>query len=369
MSKNMSKNICDICYAKFTTNYLLTKHKNKKESCIYERGELVSNEINNIKNTIKEKDKCINSKDHKCIYCKNIYTTKGTLKNHVLTICKLRKTLITQLDTYNNEIIKLNQIKNQINIKEQDKNNQDVEDIDDNYEADETFNKTTNNLDRSSLLKMLYILTKKEKQPCQQNNQQTIQTQNNVNNQQIIENQNNNITNNIQINQINLNNYDEPNCDFLTIEQKNKFLKDRYKGLIDFITYVYFNESYPENHTILYTNLRSKFGHIYKNNKWMIEEIDMIADKLNDYSFDKLSEHLDTIKNEIKDNKDDTKTTKYEKDIEKGEKFIEHYTSNDTAKQTRTNIKKIIYNNKDLITKTKDKIESKKIKTNKIINN
>ena len=100
-------------------------------------------------------------------------------------------------------------------------------------------------------------------------------TNNNINNQQNINNQN--ITNI----QINLNNYDNPNCDFLSIEQKNKFLKDRYKGLIDFIHYVYFNESYPENHTILYTNLRSKFGHIYKNNKWMIEEIDMIADKLN----------------------------------------------------------------------------------------
>jgi len=357
----MLKNTCDICYVKFTTNYLLTKHKNKKQSCVYEREKIVSNEINNIKNTIKEKDKCISSKDHKCIYCKNIYTTKGTLKNHILTICKIRKKIVTQLDTYNNEIIKLNQIKNQINTKEQDINNQDIDDIDDNYEEDETFNKTTNNLDRNSLLKMLYILTKKEKDnkvtttnqnnQNNQNNQQTIQTQNNANNQQIIENQQN-ITNNIQIN---LNNYDNPNCDFLTIEQKNKFLKDRYKGLIDFITYVYFNESYPENHTILYTNLRSKFGHIYKNNKWMIEEIDMIADKLNDYSFDKLSEHLDTIKNEIKDIKDDTITSKYEKDIQKGEKFIEHFTSNDTTKQARTNIKKIIYNNKDLVIKTKDK--------------
>jgi hypothetical protein len=352
MSKKLSTNTCDICYTKFTTNYLLTKHKNKKESCVYEREELVNDEISEIKNIIKEKDKCINSKDRKCIYCKNIYSTKGTLKNHVLTICKFRKNLITELDRYNNEIIKLNQIKlnldNKDNLKNQDnEDNKDLE-IDDNYEDDETFNKTTNNLDRNTLLKMLYILTKKENHPLQ-----TIQTQNNVNNQQIIENQNNSYTNNIQINQINLNNYDNPNCDFLTIEQKNKFLKDRYKGLIDFITYVYFNESYPENHTILYTNLRSKFGHIYKNNKWFIEEIDMIADKLNDYSFDKLSEHLDTIK----DNKDET--INYEKDIEKGEKFIEHYTTNDVTKQTRTNIKKIIYNNKDLVTNTKE-LKSKK---------
>ena len=157
-----------------------------------------------------------------------------------------------------------------------------------------------------------------------------------------------------------MNNYDEPNCDFLTSDQKNKFLKDRYKGLIDFITYVYFNESYPENHTILYTNLRSKFGHIYKNNKWIVEEIDMIADKLNGYSFDKLSEHLDTIKNEMKDIKnDEEKVEKYEKDIQKGDKFIEHFTSNDSTKQSRTNIKKLIYNNKDIIENTKKKVQKK----------
>ena len=132
------------------------------------------------------------------------------------------------------------------------------------------------------------------------------------------------------------------------------------KTILFFITYVYFNESYPENHTILYTNLRSKFGHIYKNNKWMVEEIDMIADKLNDYSFDKLSEHLDTIK----DNKD--VSIKYEKEIQKGDNFIEHYTSNDTTKQARTNIKKIIYNNKDLVTKTKELKQSIKSKKKKL---
>jgi hypothetical protein len=57
MSKKLSTNTCDICYTKFTTNYLLTKHKNKKESCVYEREELVNDEISEIKNIIKDEDK------------------------------------------------------------------------------------------------------------------------------------------------------------------------------------------------------------------------------------------------------------------------------------------------------------------------
>ena len=79
----------------------------------------------------------------------------------------------------------------------------------------------------------------------------------------------------------------------------------------------------------------------------------MIADKLNWYSFDKLSEHIDEIKNEIK--ADEDKAEIFEKVIDKGESFVEHYTSNDTTKEAITNIKKLIYNNKDLIGKTKDK--------------
>jgi hypothetical protein len=80
----------------------------------------------------------------------------------------------------------------------------------------------------------------------------------------------------------------------------------------------------------------------------MIEEIDNIADKLNEYSFDKLSEHLDKIKG------DKSKAELFEKDIDKGESFIEHFTSNDTTKQARTNIKKTIYNNKDMVNKTRE---------------
>ena len=56
---------------------------------------------------------------------------------------------------------------------------------------------------------------------------------------------------------------------------------------------------------------------------------------------------------------DKDKAIKYEKEIDRGEKFVEHFSSNDSTKESRTNIKKLIYNNKDLISKTKEKTVKK----------
>ena len=330
---------CEICNSIFKSEYLYTKHKNKKVPCINDYDLYLNKEITDTKNKILTNDKCIDSDKRLCSYCKSEFSTKGTLKRHILTICTNRKNICDKLRKYKDEFDRITKLKNN-----NDNTNQiEIQDL-----------SNIQNMDKDEIIKLVYNLTKNnsnQSQPVQINiiNNNNSNNTNHTNNTQ----NTNNTINNTQNNTINLNNYDNPNCDFLTDEQKNKFLKDRYKGLIDFITFVYFNEKYPENHTILYTNLRSKFGHIYKNNKWFIEEIDMIADKLNDYSFDKLSGHLDEIK------ADEEKAEIFDKVIDKGESFVEHYTSNDTTKESRSNIKKLIYNNKDLVGKTKEKVHKK----------
>jgi len=155
--KKLPINTCNICYTKFKTSYLLTKHKNKKESCVYERINLVNIEILELKKYIREKDKCIDSKDHRCIYCKNTYTTKGTLKNHILTICKLRQKFIDQYNEYNEEIIKLNEFKNKLEHHNDDNvdNEDDNEDDDNNVDVDVD----DNNLDNKTLRNMIKTLT------------------------------------------------------------------------------------------------------------------------------------------------------------------------------------------------------------------
>jgi len=347
MSNNLT---CNICKKDFKTQQLINKHSNRKKSCYYDRKDILNEQIKIITNKLKiNDDSSINSTNFMCKYCKTSFSTKGNVKKHLNKNCNKRNELSIRLNTFQQELIVVE--KNIIDIEgvNEEVENEEVEENEE-LEDDDTYNK----LDRQTLIKMLKAKNKVNKEKIintvEINGNNNNNTTNNIQNQQI-----NNVTNNIQIN---LNNYDEPNCDFLTVDQKNKFLKDRYKGLIDFITYVYFNEKYPENHTVLYTNLRSKYGHIYKNNKWIAEEIDMIADKLNKDSFDKLSQHLDSIKG------DKTKAIKYEKEIEKGEKFIDHFMSNDTTKQSNSEIKKTLYNNKNVVTNTRDKIHKIK-KTSK----
>jgi hypothetical protein len=345
---------CEYCKKVFISQYLLEKHLNRKELCLFEMLNNVKNNIKMLKITMnKYDDNSLKSKLYICAYCKITYSNKGNVKRHITNNCDERNQYIVKLKTLDRELLRIEEKIKEYNKKLDNNNNNQADNQADNHIANQQDIQDLSNIqnmDKDEIIKLVYNLTKNNSnQPININitNINNNNTQNNTNNTNTI--------NNTQNNTLNLNNFDNPNCDFLTDEQKNKFLKDRYKGLIDFITYVYFNESYPENHTILYTNLRSKFGHIYKNNKWIVEEIDNIADKLNDYSFDKLSEHLDDIKG------DKDKAELFEKEIDKGEKFVEHFTSNDSTKQSRTNIKKLIYNNKDLVTKTKEKVQKKKV--------
>lgn len=345
--KMKEKSCCEYCKKVFTSPYLLEKHLERKDPCLFDKQQDINTKIQTLKSIINKNDtKSIKSNMFLCAYCKVPYSNKSNLKKHLIKSCINKNQYLIKLKILDNELVDINKKITEYNQKIENDNN-------DQIEVQDLSN--IQNMDKDEIIKLVYNLTKNNSnQPI------NINITNNTNNSNSNNNTNNTINNtlnNTQNNTLNLNNYDNPNCDFLTMDQKNKFLKDRYKGLFDFITFVYFNEKYPENHTVLYTNLRSKFGHIYKNNKWIVEEIDNIADKLNEYSFDKLSGHLDSIK------KDEDNAIKYEKDIQKGERFIEHFTTNDSTKQSRNNIKKLIYNNKDIVEKTK-KVSHKKKVTN-----
>ena len=312
-----NKVFCEDCKISFKYNYLLERHKNRKKSCLYDRYDDLKIEIDKIENDLNVTDKNILQQTkktlYKCLYCSTIMSTKGILKTHIYSNCAERKEIIDKLEKLNDE---KDEIGDRLNIKD---------------------NNNTEELLREEVKSLKEIIEKNGLNTNSHNNSHN-------NNHTNSHNTNSNNTNTIQII---INNYDTPDTTFLTDEQKTKFLKDRYKGIIDFIEQVYFNKEHPENHSAYISNLRSKFGQVYKNNKWVVEETDVIADKLNKNGFDSISNHLDDLI------KNDPNKNNYKKEIDGGLKFTDHYISNDTSKESRTAIKKTLYNNRDIILETK----------------
>ena len=61
-----------------------------------------------------------------------------------------------------------------------------------------------------------------------------------------------------------------------------------------------------------------------------------------------MSKHLDELVKTDKNNK-------YSREINSGLNFVKHFTSIDTSKQSISDIKKTLYNNRDIIIKNKNK--------------
>jgi len=331
---------CEYCKKVFTTKYGLTKHENKTLSCLNDYYATLTNKITNLKTIINRlDDKSYYSNEHLCEYCNTNYKSKYIVKKHFLNNCNERKIYESKLKKITDELKviedKINNVGNNTNLELKSINNNQI----DNKQDDDL--NDLNNLNKDDLVKMIKEMREKEKE-------------NKTNNTRIINNTanitNNNINNGIQII---LNNYDEPNNNYLTHEQKTKFLNNRYKGIIDYIQAVYLNKDHPENHTILVSNMRSNHALIYKDDKWIAEEVNEVADKINEASFNELTKHLDDL------TKND-KTNKYSKEINKGQNFVKYFTDNDTSKQSRSNIKKTLYNNRDIILKTKNNIKKYK---------
>ena len=92
-----------------------------------------------------------------------------------------------------------------------------------------------------------------------------IQTQNNTTNNTTNNNCNNNITNN---NTININNYGNENLKHLRGRDFAKLLDGIYSAVPKLIEKIHFDPKHPENQNIKYTNQKSPYLKIMKDDKW-----------------------------------------------------------------------------------------------------
>jgi hypothetical protein len=98
---------------------------------------------------------------------------------------------------------------------------------------------------------------------------------------------NNNINSNNTI-KIVINNYNEPNIDYIKNKHYRKFMKDFNSAYLSMCKEIYFNPKHPENKSIFKSNKRDKFIKYYKNGKWQTGSIDNILPEVKEVIYEAL---------------------------------------------------------------------------------
>jgi len=285
---------CDLCKKDFRYKYLLDKHKLRKRVC-----NTSDNIIKNYTEKIDEIEKYIENKTNdsiengnKCLFCDKEFSNKANTKKHISSTCIVIKQLNTQKIGFEQE--KNNFIDKQ-KIKEKDNEIQKL---------------------RDTMEKMIM--------------KQNTPSINITNNNKVI---NNNLI-------VNINNFGKEDLSHITLNDYKKYLSGFFPGFIKFIEKVHFDENAPENHNINITNMKSKYLHIYEDNKWTLKEKVDVIDKFINKKYTMLVDKCEELeeKNEIS-----------EKIIDDFVQFTQNYKDQEAQKNTKNKISTLIYNKRDKI--------------------
>jgi hypothetical protein len=293
-------NKCEKCEKIFKRKSQLQCHINRKFPCV--KTEDIINryqeEINKIDKTIDDLTTLSITSVTICKFCIKTYSKKSNLDRHLL-FCNKKQQLI----------------KNKENLIDKIKV----------YELETKTNKIN---ELQGALKKL-------------KNKNTIPIQNVTNNIT-----NNNVTNNIQNNIIiNINSFGNETIDHITLQDYKKYLNGFFKGFLNYIEKVHFDDNVPENHNICIPNIKSKNMYVYENNDWILKEKNEIIDNLVTNKFNLLTNKYDELEEAGQINS---------KTIDNFEEFKYNYKDEEAQKNTKKDVSLLVYNNKEKVNIKKD---------------
>ncbi len=142
----------------------------------------------------------------------------------------------------------------------------------------------------------------------------------------------------------------------LTSKDYKKILKSNKSIIEELITQVNFNPDKPQHHNVYFPNIKSGYGVVYEDNKWIYKKINEIINILLDAKIEDLHEILNDM--------GDFLTIDVRDEILNAIENADHKSPN-SRKKLMKYIKAILYNNKDMIIKTRKFTEEHiKLKTN-----
>jgi len=326
----MSK--CEKCDKEFKYKYLLKRHHESKFPCNSSNKLLIlhKNKIKEVTTQIKEFDDKINVIENKinnintkslkklniCLFCNKTFLNKTNMTKHIDKSCVKKKELLESRDIILVEQNKLVEQKNKL-IKEQEEQTK---------EQLKERQKYVKEQERDNEIKELKNMIEKmiDKQSAQNI------TNNNITNNTI------NQTNNVIV----INSFGKEDLSHITLQDYKKYLNTYFKGFINYIEKVHFDDNMPENHNICITNLKSKDIKVYDGDKWIAKPKTDIIDKF-------MRKKLNTLIDKFDELEDTDQIT--EKVVDNFSEFQVNYMDDKAKKTTKDDVILMIYNNKDKV--------------------
>ena len=389
------------CLNLYNSKYTLLRHINNKHSK-NKNNNIVTNNIltNNIVNNNIVTNNIVNNNEYlelTCKYCKKIFSRKDSLNRHIIKYCKKindysknnelvncdeikisnNKSIKNNITTNNiitnnittNDIIITNNIKSIYSIKSQDdlciksqddlciksqddlciKSQDDlcinlINKIINNKITNENINKLISNKTINITQNIQNIQNVQNIQNIQNvQNVQNIQNIQNVKNVQNIKNINNiiNQTVNNTINQTNniiINNFGDESIKKLNENDILQCIDRCYSCIPELFKLIHID--IPENRNLYLSNMKDSYLYMYKNNEWVINDLDKILKYIKDDKKDLMEEYYFKNIDKFCSNK--------QKNINN---MINDYNNGKLDKQYNKKIKMILVSNKDLLRK------------------
>ena len=279
--------------------------------------------IDNIDNDIDNKfvaTNCINTKtmkDHlamcKCIYCGKQYSKKGNVIYHIKNNCKKVKEIENEKM---NIFLKLKEIE----IKR---------------ERDVLLEETGKKTDLKKRIKIL---------ECELKKTQNILIQNNSNSNS------NNLVNNMQQN-ITLVGYQNENLEKIEKDEILAVMKKGFQATVELTRAIHFNSNHPEFHNIFIPKINEKYGMVFTSSKWKITDKNELVNDIYENKRDFIIQNLDYYYPLLDDNK--------KKSLTRWLNMDNINDKDESIKNTKNDIKMLLYNDRHLPMNRKKLIEKK----------
>jgi len=292
---------CLKCDKYFPKNCQLQRHLNKKYPCVTNNILTVKNinKINEIEDKIKELTKKSIESEKNCKFCTRKFANKNNIERHIELVCPAKKDMVEE----KNKLLNENKI-----LEEREKT--------------EKLQNQINNLQNTV------------QQLISKNINETLQNT-------II---NNTINNNLTIN---INSFGKESLNHITETDYHKYLNGFFKGFLKLIEKIHFDENAPENHNVCLTNMRSKYAYVCENNNWVLKDKEDIINNLINKKYDLLNDKFEELEENNK---------LCDKTMENFKEFQENYNVAEAQKNTKENVKLMLYNNREKVEKKIKKI-------------